>query len=75
MCVLRSPTIGPELKTAEVSKLLTPSKQQQTHIEDIPAAKEEKSPVICQVLKKSEKDAYQMYVKYMSCLLLIIFKI
>ncbi|XP_022171132.1 piwi-like protein Ago3 [Myzus persicae] len=54
------PTISPEHKKTEVPKLLTPPKQEQTQIVDIPAAKEEKSPVICRVLKKSEKDAYQM---------------
>ncbi|XP_015367176.1 PREDICTED: protein argonaute-3-like [Diuraphis noxia] len=51
------PTISPEHKKAEESTLL---KQPQTQIVDIPAAKEEKSPVICRVLKNSEKDTYQM---------------
>jgi len=71
---LRRPTISPEHKKAEVS---TPPKQPLTQIVDTPAAKEEKSPVICRVSKKSEKDAYHMYDKYMFCLLigLIIFKV
>jgi len=55
--------------------LLTPLKQPQTQIVDIPVAKEEKSPVICRVLKNSEKDTYHMYDKYMFYLLIIIFKV
>jgi len=58
---LRRPNISPDHRKAEVSKLITPLKQPQTQIVDIPAAKEEKSPVISRVLKKSEKDTYHMY--------------
>jgi len=58
-----------------VPELLTPPKQPQTNIVDIPAEKEEKTPVICRVSKKSDKDAYHMYDKYIFCLLLIIFKV
>ncbi|XP_029345981.1 piwi-like protein 2 [Acyrthosiphon pisum] len=54
------PNISPDHKKAEVSKSLTPLKQPQIQIVDIPAAKEEKPPVICRVLKKSEKDTYHM---------------
>jgi len=62
---LRCPTITPVHKNIEVSKLLTPPKYlEPQNIEEIPAVKEEKSPVICRVLKKSDKDSFHMYDIY-----------
>ncbi|XP_022162768.1 piwi-like protein Ago3 [Myzus persicae] len=55
------PTISPEHKKAEVSKLLP--KQSQEQIVGIPAAKEEKSPIICRDLKgpsPKKSTTYQM---------------
>ncbi|KAL4105103.1 hypothetical protein QTP88_020376 [Uroleucon formosanum] len=54
------PTISPQHKKVEVSELPTPPKQPQTKIVDIPATKEGKPPLICRVLKKSEKDSYHI---------------
>lgn len=34
--------------------------------------KEDKSPVICRVLKKSDKDSYQMYVSFNFIFLLLL---
>lgn len=48
----------------EVPKLLSPPKQPEPQIIDIPTEKEEKSPVICRVLKKSDKDSFHVYDIY-----------
>lgn len=44
------------------SNLLVPPNQSQQKIVDIIAPKEEKSPIIHRVLKKSDNDFYHMYV-------------
>ncbi|XP_026821095.1 piwi-like protein Ago3 isoform X2 [Rhopalosiphum maidis] len=54
------PTIKPVNTNTEVSKLLSPPKQPKPQIIDIPAEKEENSPVIYRVLKKSDKDSFHM---------------
>lgn len=55
------PNITPVYKNTEVPKLLTPPKYPEPQIiEEIPAVKEETPPVICRVLKKSDKDSFHI---------------
>lgn len=49
----------PLCKSSVISKLPVPTAQQQDVCMELP--KEEKSPVVCRVLQKSDKDNYQMY--------------
>lgn len=54
-----SQTITPVCKTSEVAKL--PSSVKVKMQSEVESLKEEKPPVICRVLKKSDKDSYHMY--------------
>lgn len=62
VCILffRNLTITPPVcKSSEISKSLSPTIKPQTVCVELP--KEEKSPVVCRVSKKSDKDNYMMY--------------
>lgn len=57
--LLCSQTVTPVCKiSSEIAKLPAPVQIKPIII----ASKEEKPPVICRVLKKSDKDSYNMYV-------------
>lgn len=60
MCVFSHPVI-PRTRSAEEAKPPIPSLQPIK----IPSPKEEKPPVVCRVLGKSEKDSYCMYVIFL----------
>ncbi|XP_025198064.1 piwi-like protein Ago3 [Melanaphis sacchari] len=54
------PTINPVLKNTEILKSPSSPEQPQPKIEEILTVKEEKSPVICRAVRKSDKDAFHM---------------
>lgn len=57
-----SQTVTPVCRSNEIAKL---SESVQTKLKpEVEALREEKPPVICRVLKKSDKDSYHMYVKF-----------